>query len=413
MTVYLCDQSTSNNSGTAIANNAATAKSQSFTGNGEVIYSAKFLLKKILTPSGSIYARLYAHSGTFGTSSVPTGSALASSAAVDGSTIGTSDFEWVTFTFTDGPILTDGTRYVIAVDVGGTSSAVSSSRWEAAVGTGHGGNYASKTSGTWTVDDDIDTAFEVYTESFAPVGFDLLMPATSYAPVGFDIVGKPWTTIATLAEGATSYDDTTATPGVVYEYRVTALDGTAISGWLRSEAAIIENGTFAVVALATAAAPAGLSITNTVIAQNTYAYPVAAEATADAIAPTVNAEIPAAVAEATAEAPAPSVTGVVTSQLAVVATASATALPPIVTLLTDSYVYAESADAVAMAYPVTYNNGLSYAYAVVALATARAIRPAPFPGQWDQADTGDSAWTGANPASSIWTPVPPSSASWE
>jgi len=65
------------------AGGARSAIGQSFTGltNYNVI-EAKFYLMKTGVPVGNLQAVLYAHSGVFGASSVPTGAALASSASV-------------------------------------------------------------------------------------------------------------------------------------------------------------------------------------------------------------------------------------------------------------------------------------------------------------------------------------------
>jgi len=91
---------------------------QSFTGNGDNINSAYFFLGKNNSPTGNIYAKIYAHSGTFGTSSVPTGSALATSDAVAASSL-ESSLALTKFTFSGAERikLTDGTKYVLVLDV--------------------------------------------------------------------------------------------------------------------------------------------------------------------------------------------------------------------------------------------------------------------------------------------------------
>ena len=63
---------------------------QSFTGDGKTLSSVKFYARKVGSPTGNIYAKIFAHSGTYGTSSVPTGTELAVSGAVDVTTISTS-----------------------------------------------------------------------------------------------------------------------------------------------------------------------------------------------------------------------------------------------------------------------------------------------------------------------------------
>lgn len=98
-----------------------TRHAQSFTGTSADIINAKVKLRKVGSPTGNIVAKLYAHSGTYGTSSVPTGSALATSDNVDVSTIASNSFELVTFEFTAGNqyTMSAGTKYVISFEYSG------------------------------------------------------------------------------------------------------------------------------------------------------------------------------------------------------------------------------------------------------------------------------------------------------
>ncbi len=61
--------------------------------------TAKFLLKRVLNPTGFIRAYLYAITGTCGTTARPLGAALAISNPIDVATIGTVRYVWKTFTF--------------------------------------------------------------------------------------------------------------------------------------------------------------------------------------------------------------------------------------------------------------------------------------------------------------------------
>jgi hypothetical protein len=73
---------------------------QSFTVSSSIkLCSCKFLLKKTGYPTGNVYAYLFTHSGVYGSSSVPTGLALAISDPYDVSTIPNSAGTWITFTF--------------------------------------------------------------------------------------------------------------------------------------------------------------------------------------------------------------------------------------------------------------------------------------------------------------------------
>lgn len=91
---------------------------QSFTGVAGNITSCKFYLQKVGSPTHNLYAVLYAHSGTFGTSSVPTGAALATSDAVDASSLPAS-FGLVTFTFSSTYAMSAATKYVISLEPDG------------------------------------------------------------------------------------------------------------------------------------------------------------------------------------------------------------------------------------------------------------------------------------------------------
>lgn len=90
---------------------------QSFTGDGGTLNSAKFFLKKVNSPTGNAYAKIYAHTNTFGSNGVPTGSALATSDAVDVSGISTTQ-SLVTFTFSgENKITLDNeTNYVVMLE---------------------------------------------------------------------------------------------------------------------------------------------------------------------------------------------------------------------------------------------------------------------------------------------------------
>ena len=88
---------------------------QSFTGDGSSLEKASFYLGKSGSPTGQVTAKLYAHSGTFGSGGVPTGAALATSNAIQHSAIGAS-LAWHEFTFPTPYSLGNGTKYFIAVE---------------------------------------------------------------------------------------------------------------------------------------------------------------------------------------------------------------------------------------------------------------------------------------------------------
>jgi hypothetical protein len=105
----------SNRNGNAVMGTTTAGFSQSFTGDGNPLSIATFNLWKAGSPTGIARAKLYAHSGTFGTSSVPTGNPLAVSETVDISTL-TASWQLVDFTFLNSYALENGTKYCITVE---------------------------------------------------------------------------------------------------------------------------------------------------------------------------------------------------------------------------------------------------------------------------------------------------------
>jgi len=138
---------------------------QSFTGDGAVLTSAMFYVKKTGTPGGDMVAKVYAHAGTFGTNSIPTGAPLAVSETLEAADLSASYAETTFRFFGKNQIdLTSGTNYVVTIeftqtsggggtfiDVGADSSAPT-----------HPGNMSTLTSGVWT-DAPFDFIFRVST----------------------------------------------------------------------------------------------------------------------------------------------------------------------------------------------------------------------------------------------------------
>lgn len=152
-------------------NLANNMRGQSFTGNGGKISSCKFYLKRSSSYSGSVKAMLYAHSGTFGTSSVGSPSngvgALATSNTIAVSSL-SETYELVEFNFTTKPTLTNGTKYVVCVSTSGQTTGVSVGVDTTAQS--HAGNGCTLTSTTASVwaSSSADTIFYVYTGSATP-----------------------------------------------------------------------------------------------------------------------------------------------------------------------------------------------------------------------------------------------------
>lgn len=130
------------------------------------ITSSKFYFRKGAgSPTGNLVAKLYAHSGVFGTSSVPTGSALATSDPIAAAGISGS-LSLVEFIFSGANqyVMSASTHYVIVLDgsaVGDASNymiyGVDSSSPTAS------GNFSfGITSTTWSFSSTIDMPFYVY-----------------------------------------------------------------------------------------------------------------------------------------------------------------------------------------------------------------------------------------------------------
>ena len=115
------------------------------------------LYRHATTDPGNVTAYIYATSG-----SLPTGSALATSAAVSCSGITTSSpGEEVTFTFAAGPALTNGTEYAIVI-LASNSSPCLYWRVDGTSATYAGGQAVRAGNPTWYENASIDHWFEVY-----------------------------------------------------------------------------------------------------------------------------------------------------------------------------------------------------------------------------------------------------------
>ena len=86
--------------------------------------SVKLYPAKLNSPAGNCYVEIYAHTGTWGSTGSPTGSPLATSDAVDVSTLGSSP-SLITYSFSGANriSLTAGTKYFLVHHYGGTVSA--------------------------------------------------------------------------------------------------------------------------------------------------------------------------------------------------------------------------------------------------------------------------------------------------
>lgn len=150
------------NSGAAMRNGGNIKCSQSFTAIGVVLDSCKFYLKKVGSPTGNAVAKIYAHTGTFGTDGLPTGVALATSDNVDVSIL-TTAYQLITFTFTGAEkiTLTNGIKYCVVLEYSGGSFLNEITVGMDTSSSSHSGNLAIYAS-SWTTYSAYDLCFYVY-----------------------------------------------------------------------------------------------------------------------------------------------------------------------------------------------------------------------------------------------------------
>lgn len=112
------------------------------------------------TPSGSFQFLIYAHSGTYGTSSVPTGAALATSDTVTVASLTASYASYTTyFTGANAISLTAGQRYVLTCNYS-TTSFPNSIYFKNKTPSFHGGNQ-SYFAGSWNALAAYDIIFDL------------------------------------------------------------------------------------------------------------------------------------------------------------------------------------------------------------------------------------------------------------
>ena len=138
---------------------------QSFIGNGRVLNYVDFFIRKENDPTGNITARIYAHTGVFGTSSKPTGAILAESNPVDIATLSGTIFSLVSFTFSgaNNIKLIDGTYYIVSIYYNDPSNVDKFIVSADSTGEHHGNLcHHSTTSLTWESLSTFDLIFYVY-----------------------------------------------------------------------------------------------------------------------------------------------------------------------------------------------------------------------------------------------------------
>jgi len=163
----LIDSYSESNQSTAFTlSSVVTAKEvgQVFTNtNAATLGSCKFYVKKTGAPTGYAYAYIYAITGTYGSTAVPTGSALATSDAFDVSTLSTS-YSLGTFTFSGANQISLSASTYYAISCRYESGDFSNNIQVGSDNTSstHSGNFIRNNSGTWAGYAQ-DAPFYVYT----------------------------------------------------------------------------------------------------------------------------------------------------------------------------------------------------------------------------------------------------------
>jgi hypothetical protein len=165
-----CDKSFYSTSDSIVNSGASPISwAQSFTAaSSNNLVSVVFPLFRTSTASGTLTCKLYAHSGTYGSTGVPTGAALATSntfseANVASTTNTTPDL--IEFTFPTPYALVSGTHYFIAIETTNTSTSAFVALRVTSNTSAHGGNAAAKASNTlvWTAQSQ-DLIFYLYSD---------------------------------------------------------------------------------------------------------------------------------------------------------------------------------------------------------------------------------------------------------
>jgi len=168
VSVLISSYSESNNGTSNVsvgASGIVTADGQSFSVGPRdlTLDSAKFYIKKVNSPTGSCYARVYAMAGVYGSTSIPTGSALAVSDAVDVASLGTS-YALVEFAFSGANriALSATVKYFVCFEFAGGDGSNYAHIAPDTTSPTHPGNNCWKAGGGWTAVGSQDLPFYVY-----------------------------------------------------------------------------------------------------------------------------------------------------------------------------------------------------------------------------------------------------------
>lgn len=227
----------------SVGNGTINAAAQSFTGNGSTLGSVKFFISNSGATSGNVTCFIYAHSGTYGTSSVPTGAALATSSSMAISAIsGSNTLVEFTFSGANQITLTNGTRYTVSIEYTGGDALNNLQVGDNNNGSGHGGNASTRTGSTWTAQQFEDLCFYILTpDTRVPV-----IDALSNTNAGFTNITNGADSDPFTSGNQIGYTVQSAlTDGNTYYWRVRAKDPTgsnSYGGWASTQSFTVSTG---------------------------------------------------------------------------------------------------------------------------------------------------------------------------
>jgi hypothetical protein len=158
---------------------------QTFTGDGGTLDYVQFSMAKIGSPTGIVYCKIYAITGTYGTDSKPTGAALATANIRYASEFSlTQTTETFVFSGANKITLVDGTHYAVSVEYTTGDSLNKIRLYSDNTSPSHDGNYAYLSGSSWIGSNYLDIPFIVYKDHFGVTMWDstqtgLVTPLTS------------------------------------------------------------------------------------------------------------------------------------------------------------------------------------------------------------------------------------------
>ncbi len=176
---YVSQSNTGTGSGALTYTATTTAIGQSFapvTSGGIINVSAN--LYKVGSPTGNMVAKIYAHSGTYGSTGVPTGAALGTSDNLNPATL-TGSIAKTTFTFSTPVTISGGTNYFLVIEYTSSNFPTDYVNIENS-GLSYSGNEAIYT-GTWAAVAGVDLPFEVVVGTFTKLEPQYLLANTLFA----------------------------------------------------------------------------------------------------------------------------------------------------------------------------------------------------------------------------------------